>query len=244
MNREFLRTSKTCARVMAMLVVLFAVSNHRAEGDELQVVGDLRMVSTSTTAGGKLQVPGDGLMGIRWFDDFGEGALLADMHRFGAVDDRLYVTNSGTSNLTGVYLASGATTWTSTSDERLKFDVEPLAGILDKIRDIRVIEYNMAARGVDPSSGQVFVDYNRPARMSGVGTPIKHEIGSVAQDWLKHFPQLVDEPKNDGGYYGLAYERIGIIAIGAIKELEARVAELERQLAEARGAALAGTPEE
>jgi hypothetical protein len=51
------------------------------------------------------------------------------------------------------------------------------------------------------------------------GTVIKHQIGSIAQDWVADFPELVVEPGTAEQYYGLDYDRIGVIALGAVKEL-------------------------
>jgi hypothetical protein len=155
-----------------------------------------------------------------WVD--GTGFIQAHMHRFGAVDNRLYVTNATTSNLTGVYLASFATSWTSTSDERLKTDITPLTGVLDRIKGIRVASFNMADLGVAESGDGVNVTQSAP-RVMRDGTAIKQQIGSIAQDWLKSFPEVVVEPTTNAGYYGLNYDRIGVVAVAGVQELTALV---------------------
>jgi len=185
--------------------------------------GDVRL------NGGDFKPLGTGSDGVRWVD--GSGNIQAHIHRFGAVDDRLYFTNNGTGNLTGVFLASGATSLTSTSDERLKYDIEPITGILDKIKDIRVVGFNMATLSADPATEKINIDRNPPRRTTRDGTVIKHQIGTMAQDWIANFPELVVEPKADDQYYGLAYERIGVVALGAVKELSKIVSQKDAEIA-------------
>ena len=177
----------------------------------LEVAGDIG------SAGGDFRPLGTQFDGIRWVDE--GGAMQAHMHRFGASDNRLYITNAGIDNLTGVYLAPGATSITSTSDERLKTDIEPITGILEKIKNIRVVGFNMASLSVDKTSGKAVVNRDIAKRTMQNGTVIKHQIGSIAQDWVADFPELVVEPGTAEQYYGLDYDRIGVIALGAVKEL-------------------------
>ena len=179
--------------------------------------------------GGDFRPLGTQADGVRWVDE--SGVIQAHIHRYGAVDNRLYFTNNGSGNLTGVYLAQGATSFTSTSDERLKSDVEPISGILEKIKDIRVVSFNMATLSADPATGEMKVDRNPPPRTTRDGTVIKDQIGTMAQDWIANFPELVVEPQADNQYYGLAYDRIGIIALGAIKELSSIVSQKDTEIA-------------
>lgn len=52
------------------------------------------------------------------------------------------------------------------------------------------------------------------------------QIGLIAQEVLPYFPEVVDEGEE---YLGLAYNRVGVIAIGAIKELNQKVETLEAE---------------
>lgn len=174
----------------------------------LEVAGDIR-------SGGNFQPLDTSAFGVRWVNT--GGAIRAHMHRFN-VDDRLYVTNNGASNLTGVYLASGATSWTSTSDERLKRNITPLSGLLGKIKGIRVAAYDMA--GVSAGTDGPKVDMSNT----------RHEVGSIAQDWLKDFPELVATPTTADQFYGLNYERIGVVALGAVQELNAVVEQKDAEI--------------
>src|SRR5262249_47648151 len=147
--------------------------------------------------------------GMEWVD--GAGTIQAHLFRWGFNNSNLYISNNGGADLTGVYLAPGATSLTSTSDERLKTDIDPLTGILDKIKKIRVVSFNMASLGVDSSSRTAFVNPKISPRTMNNGAVIKQQIGSIAQDWLTDFPELVVEPTGEDQYYGLAYDRIGVV---------------------------------
>ena len=189
--------------------------------------------SSDVTLGGDVICSSSGTEGIQWKTG---AALNAHIFRFNS-DSRLYFSNNGLGNLTGLYLASGATSFTSTSDERLKTDVEPVSGILAKIKDIRVVGFNMADMSSDPETGKTSVHFNQPPRVTNDGRTIKHQIGTIAQDWIADFPEIVTEPETEDGYYGVSYDRIGVVALGAAKELNeiiaqqaATIAALEKRL--------------
>ncbi len=186
-----------------------------APASRLHVAGDVRLNN------GDFKPAGTRFDGVQWVD--ANGSIQAHIFRYGSVDNRLYFSNNGSGNLTGVYLASGATSFTSTSDERLKSQIEPVKGILEKINSIRVVSFNMATMNLDQETGKVTIDRNRPARVTNDGRVIKHEIGTIAQDWITTFPELLVEPKSDKEFYGLAYDRIGVIALGGVKELNTLV---------------------
>ena len=116
-----------------------------------------------------------------------------------------YVVNS--SNV-GVYLTSGSGSWSSTSDERAK-------NIHDALSDDDALS---AICALTP----VFYDW-------------KHDdthqlrVGLIAQQTLPVLPYAVDQPANPDLMMGIQYGGDAMIAhlIGAIKKLNARVAELE-----------------
>lgn len=176
---------------------------------ELEVAGDIRVT------GGNFQPLDTSSFGVRWVNT--AGTIRAHMFRFSS-DDRLYVTNNGAGNLTGVYLAAGATSWTSTSDERLKRNITPLAGLLGKIKGIRVAAYDMASMSAGVDGPKVDMSNTH------------HEVGSIAQDWLKDFPELVVKPKSPDQFHGLNYERIGVVALGAVQELNTLVEQKDAEI--------------
>lgn len=203
--------------------------------------GDVNLTSGSVRLdNGSVRVPAGESKGFQWFVDGGVFATAAIYHS-SAPSSRLVAVTT----VNGVFLAQGATSWSAMSDERLKSNITPLTGLLDKIEDIRVVGYNIAAVSSNPDTGKVTIDRNPPLRKTKSGKVIKHEIGTIAQDWAKHFPELVTEPENEDDHYGLSYDRIGVVAIGAIQELnrkveaseakvrqrDAKIADLETRLA-------------
>jgi Chaperone of endosialidase len=125
-------------------------------------------------SGGDISVDGTDADGIKWVNG---NTLLAHMHRFGASNNALYVTNAGTSNLTGVFLASGATSWTSTSDRRLKENIVETSYGLNEILRLSVKEYNLKTTQEKDK-----------------------KIGFLAQEVYKVIPEIVQ--KGDDGEYG------------------------------------------
>jgi hypothetical protein len=103
-------------------------------------------------------------------------------------------------------------TVTSASDERFKRDVVPIAGALD------------AARSLTPATfrfrGESFPERRFPATS---------QAGVLAQDVEAVLPHLVSE--DDAGFKGVAYERLGVYALAAVKELDALVDALATRVA-------------
>jgi len=100
--------------------------------------------------------------------------------------------------------------YSSFSDNRLKKDIKPLANNLNKVCKLNPVEYK-------------WKDNYRDG---------KTEIGLIAQEVEKIIPQVVRENKrigDDTSYKQVDYEHLTATLIGAIKELEARLKELEKK---------------
>lgn len=100
---------------------------------------------------------------------------------------------------TGDFTASGNVT--AYSDERLKTDIETITDALALVRQMRGVRY---ARRSDGAPG----------------------VGVVAQEMQKVVPEVVIG--NDSGYLSVAYPNLVGVLIEAVKELAARVEELEK----------------
>jgi hypothetical protein len=145
----------------------------------------------------------------------------------------LYVTNNGTGNLTGVYLASGATSWTSTSDRRLKENIVNTSYGLKEIVRLSVKEYNF----------RTAAEKNK-------------KIGLIAQEVFEVIPEIVEkgddgEYKGDGnamsdssGFksWGVDYAGLSPVLVKAVQELKtesdtlkARIEALEKENRELKG---------
>ncbi|TNF00116.1 MAG: hypothetical protein EP326_06965, partial [Deltaproteobacteria bacterium] len=89
--------------------------------------------------------------------------------------------------------------WTTTSDARLKEEVEEVENVLDKIQKVRAVEYFWRDREINP----------------------RREIGVIAQEIQAVFPELVHTTEDD--FLTVDYPRLGAIALEGIKELNAQV---------------------
>jgi hypothetical protein len=132
-------------------------------------------------------------------------------------DDRLYVENNVGG---GVYLASGGTSWTSASDERLKNITGEIQNGLSKVCTLRAAEYTWKS---DESS--------------------KPQVGLIAQDVLAVLPEVVQIPKEgstnrDGSpaMMGISYTETIPLLVAAIKELKATVDAQAARIAALEGA--------
>ena len=122
----------------------------------------------------------------------------ADMHFLG---------NDGGSTITALTLdmsAAGAATFnnnvTAFSDERLKDNIETLEDGLDKVEQLRGVTYTRDDR---------------------------ENIGVIAQEVEKILPEIVLTAHDEMGTKSVDYSRITAVLIEAVKELSARVKELE-----------------
>lgn len=107
--------------------------------------------------------------------------------------------------------------YTPSSDRRSKTDIKPLKSTLSDVKKIIPSTYEMKAY----SNGE-------------------REIGLVAQELKKHFPELVyefDDEKTGKKFYTVNYNGIAVVAVKSIQEQQeviedqsARIDELERKL--------------
>ena len=102
------------------------------------------------------------------------------------------------------YVATGATTITTSSDERLKENLEPIVNAISKIEQIRAVTGNYKA---DPDRNVAFL---------------------IAQDVDKVFPQAVE--KADNNSWGINYNWVIPLLAAAIQELSAELNELKQRI--------------
>jgi hypothetical protein len=122
---------------------------------------------------------------------------------------RFYIDCNGSG---GVYLSSGATSWTAASDERVKDIIEPIENATQKLSEWRTVvgKYKADAEGTRRS----FL---------------------IAQDVLATFPEAVDTTNADE--YGLNYQDLIPVLVKAIKEQQALITTLTDRITalEAKG---------
>ena len=98
----------------------------------------------------------------------------------------------------------------SSSDERLKQNITPIANALDKVKSLTGVEFDW-----------------KPEHKEAHGHE-GHDTGIIAQQVLAVMPTAVRT--NDTGYLAVRYEKLIGLLIEANKELAARVEELEKKI--------------
>jgi hypothetical protein len=117
----------------------------------------------------------------------------------GSLAERFYIQGTGNAWLQG--------TLTQNSDIRLKKNIVPLQSSLNKLTQLNGYTYNWISKDKDP----------------------REQIGLVAQEVQKLYPQLVSEIKGQNGETNLAVNYIGLIPvmIESIKEQQKQMDELK-----------------
>jgi hypothetical protein len=125
----------------------------------------------------------------------------------------LYMVSGGSN---GVYLASGGTSWTSNSDERLKNINSIIDNALGKLMSLRAVNFSWKS---DSSNKEV--------------------LGLIAQDVEKVFPQVIDRTKlasnpnkkqtDDTEYLGVRYQDLVPVLIKAIQEQQTQIEQLKNK---------------
>ena len=116
------------------------------------------------------------------------------------------LSTEGNLSVTGDITATGDVTAYFSSDERLKDNITPLEGALNKISQIGGYEF----------------DWNNDSNNSG------HDIGVIAQEIEKVLPEVVVD--RDNGYKAVRYEKIVALLIEAIKEQQLQIDELKSKI--------------
>jgi hypothetical protein len=107
----------------------------------------------------------------------------------------------------GMFMAYGGTSWSSSSDERLKTNLTPIENGLDKVNTLRSVTGRFKTD--DESVSRAFL---------------------IAQDIQKVLPEAVHVQDDEQGTLGVAYTDVIPLLVAAIKELNAKVTALEAQL--------------
>ena len=126
---------------------------------------------------------------------------------------------SGSLNLTGSIVVSGdvdAQNFNTTSDIRLKTNLQIIEGALDKVEQLNAYTYDWIE------------EYNN----DGI-----RQIGLVSQEVQKVQPELVHEKEVVVGNVTekmllLDYSKVTTLLIGAVKELSEKVKQLENKIGE------------
>lgn len=140
----------------------------------------------------------------------------------------LGVGTSSTPGTNGViWAANDIVAFYGTSDERLKKDVSTIDDALETVNKLRGVRFK----------------YNDVAKELNPGVTEETQMGVIAQELLEHVPEVtrpfglmpgtqVDQPrKPEDTVQGVRYENLTALLIEAVKQLSAKVTELESKLA-------------
>jgi hypothetical protein len=127
------------------------------------------------------------------------GTLVLPSNGLTVGTTQLYVASGNVYTSGNFFATSNVTAYTS-SDERLKDNIETLTDALDKVKSLRGVTFTTKKDG-------------------------KPCVGVVAQELQHTFPELVTE--GEDGYLYVAYANLVGVLINAVKELSARVDKLE-----------------
>lgn len=97
---------------------------------------------------------------------------------------------------------------TASSDERIKTNIKTIENALDKVSQLRGVEYDRTDME-------------------------KHQIGVIAQEVEKIIPTVVHT--NEDGMKSVAYGNLVAVLIESIKELKGEISELRAELDELKG---------
>jgi hypothetical protein len=107
-------------------------------------------------------------------------------------------------NNIGAYIGYSATSWTGNSDIRLKNIINPITDAVSKLSTLNPIVFSWKADETN-----------------------KENLGLIAQDVEKVFPQIIDT--NSEGMLGVRYTELIPVLVKAIQELSAKVEALENK---------------
>jgi len=129
----------------------------------------------------------------------------------GGSNGNMYLNNSKNNATTyivsytgGVYLATNATSWTATSDIRLKNIISPIDSAVDKLSTLNPVVFSWKSDETN-----------------------KENIGLIAQDVKAVLPQVIDTNKD--GFLGVRYVELVPVLVKAIQELKAEIEILKQK---------------
>lgn len=107
-----------------------------------------------------------------------------------------------------------------TSDETLKENITPIKGSLDKIMKLKGVNYNLK---------KDYLKTKDPKATNQFEKERKNQIGFLAQDLMKVFPEIVflDTTSN---LYSVSYTRLVPVLVEAMQEQQLQIEELKQQI--------------
>ena len=180
-------------------------------------VGVLTITSSNdltTACGGDyhIQLNGNSSVFKIFEQDFNSTRMTIDADGDVKFNESLAVGTINPSSTVGRIDASNDIVAYSTSDERLKKYIKPIPNALDKVSQIRGVEFDW--KTTDQKTRDEVHSFEG------------HDVGVLAQEIEKVLPEVVTTRNN--GYKAVKYEKIVPLLIESIKELKAEIEELKK----------------
>lgn len=177
----------------------------------------MNLNNAATGWGGQIRFTANNLSGINHvITDNGVNELILYPGLNNGSSSR-HVQIYGGLNVTGYSALAGGGYF---SDERLKTNITPLEGSLDRIMKLRGVQYNWD-RTVTVMSGDQKVSLTE-------GLPTGTQIGFIAQEMEKVVPEVVNE--STIGYKTLEYHTLTALLVNAMQEQQKQIEQLESKL--------------
>lgn len=171
-----------------------------------------------TSTGLLVEFPRQGMITGIWKATHWGTNHVAAMQVYYPDNGSAWTTRLVTGNANWYFSGDGVATgqqWLSTSDQRLKTNIEPITGALDKLKKITGYIYDKKnSLSEDPE--EVFTT---------------HEAGLIAQEVQKVLPEAVIEAGGDDKLLGVSSYAVQALVINATKELDAKVEANEETIA-------------
>jgi len=167
--------------------------------------GDTDAAALTTTVAGKLQK--DQNLSDLTDDSAARGNLglgTLDSVQFSAIG-----VGTAPSGAVGSILATNDVVAFASSDERLKENIEVIPNAVEKIQQMKGVSFDWVP-------------------MEEIHVHQGHDIGVIAQDIEKVFPEVVTTREN--GYKAVKYEKLISVLIEGIKELKSEIDDLKSQI--------------
>ncbi|MBW1898139.1 MAG: tail fiber domain-containing protein [Deltaproteobacteria bacterium] len=145
----------------------------------------------------------------------GDVNIKGGTSQFSEGDGGNIILTPGSGETDGLVIVNGSGTysgtWTQSSDERFKKNIEPLRNSIDKIEQLNGVSYELRK--------EEFPEKNFSNRK---------QIGLIAQDVEKVLPELVRTDSE--GYKSVAYQNMVPVLIEAIKEQQDEIEDLNNRI--------------
>jgi hypothetical protein len=132
-------------------------------------------------------------------------------------------SNAGAEQLLGRIEGDGrfyGTSFTNVSDARAKKDFIPYESVLDRVQQIKAYHYTLLDQSFNEKSNIQF---------SEIVTTT--DIGFIAQELYKVFPEVVHQPKEENKeLWGIDYAKFSVILLKALQEQQVEIQQLKKLL--------------